>query len=272
MSAKMRAMTTVSAAAIFAMTAPHAAYAQAPAQTAQTPNVEEIVVTGTRIIRDGYEAPTPLSVLGSTEIEAAAPANIADFVNQLPSLAGSSTPRSTTAGVSAGNTGINALALRGLGANRTLILLDGQRVAASTLTGLVDINGFPQALISRVDVVTGGASAAWGSDAISGVINFVLDKKFVGLKGELQGGVTTYGDDRSYKMALTGGTGFASDRGHFLVSAENSYVDGIRGLPRPWYTGVKTLINPAYGTGPGQSTSVPQLLIRQKTGFSNATL
>ncbi|MHB1207948.1 MAG: TonB-dependent receptor domain-containing protein, partial [Rhodospirillaceae bacterium] len=178
---------------------------------------------------------------------------------------------SSTAGVSAGQTGINALALRGLGANRTLILLDGQRMTASTLTGLVDINGFPQALITRVDVVTGGASAAWGSDAISGVINFVLDKKFVGVKGELQGGVTTYGDDRSYKISLTGGTGFAGDRGHFIVSAEDSYVDGIRGLPRPWYTGVKTLINPAYGSGAGQSTSVPQLLIRQGTGFSNAT-
>ncbi|MBX7200961.1 MAG: TonB-dependent receptor [Rhodospirillaceae bacterium] len=263
-------MGTASAVAML-IAAPHGVHAQTPAQTAQPANVDEIVVTGTRIIRDGYEAPTPLSVLGPVEIESAAPANIADFVNQLPSLAGSSTPRSTTAGVSAGQTGINALALRGLGANRTLILLDGQRVAASTLTGLVDINGFPQALVSRVDVVTGGASAAWGSDAISGVINFVLDKKYTGLKGELQGGVTTYGDDRSYKMSLTGGTGFASERGHIIVSAENSYVDGIRGLPRPWYTGVKTLINPAYGTGPGQSTSVPQLLIRQGTGFSNAT-
>jgi iron complex outermembrane receptor protein len=238
----------------------------APAPQEAAAPLEEIVVSGTRIVRDGYAAPTPTSVLGVAEIESAAPANVADFVNQLPSIVGSSTPRSQISGVSGATTGINALALRNLSATRTLVLLDGQRVPASHLTGLVDVNEFPQALISRVDVVTGGASAAWGSDAVAGVVNFILDKKYTGLKGEIQGGVSTYGDDRSYKISLTGGTGFANDRGHALLSVEDSHVDGIVGVPRPWYSGIKTIVNPAYTPTNGQ----PQLLVRSGAGFSNA--
>ena len=133
-----------------------------PAATADNEGIEEVVVS-TRIVRDGYEAPTPTSVLGLAEIQANAPRNIADFVNQLPSFTGSNTPTDTTGSVSAGLAGINSLNLRALSTNalnRTLVLLDGKRVVASAANGLVDINTLPQALVTRVDVVTGGASAA----------------------------------------------------------------------------------------------------------------
>ena len=269
---KQQALAGVSATAL-ALSFGSVAHTQTPApQAAQAP-VEEIVVTGTRVVRDGYEAPTPLTVVGVEQIQNSATPNIADFVNTLPSMAGSATPQTSQQTVSAGTAGINTINLRNIGANRTLVLLDGQRNAPSTVTGAVDVNNIPQTLISRVDVVTGGASAAYGSDALSGVINFVLDKKFTGIKGEVSGGVTTYGDDRNWKVSLTGGIPFAADRGHVLLSAEAVRTDGIlNGYNRDWINqGANILLNPAYGTGPGQSTSVPQQLVRTRVGVAQAT-
>ena len=256
---------------------PVAALAQAAPATGNAPrtttsNAEELeeVVVSTRIVRDGYKAPTPTSVLGLEEIQASAPKNIADLVNQLPSFAGSNTPSLTTGSVGAGLAGINSLNLRALSnnsLNRTLVLLDGRRVPASAATGLVDINTIPQELITRVDVVTGGASAAWGSDALAGVVNFTLDRKFTGLKANLQGTGTTHGDNQGYNLSLTGGTGFASDRGHVILSGEIAHSDGIEGLPRDWYKGLKTLVNPAYTATNGQ----PFLLVRANSGYRTGT-
>ncbi len=230
----------------------------------------DITVTGTRIVRDGYQAPSPTTVFGEQELANRAPTNIADAVNLLPSLSGSTSPRANVASVGAGQVGINALNLRNLGANRTLILLDGQRVAASNLTGLVDINTIPQALVKRVDIVTGGASADYGSDAVAGVVNFVLDRNFKGLKGTVQGGVTTYGDDRSYNVSLTGGGEFADGRGHFLLSGEIAHNDGINSIgKRDWYNRSKIFINPAYNAA--TNNTVPQLLNLPNAGIATAT-
>ncbi len=271
-----RLLCGASIAVLVGLTAPGAALAQAaspaapstadsaPASGVAAANPSDIVVTGTRVIRDGYKAPTPVSVIGAADIARNAPANIADYVNQLPTLAATNTPRSNIGFVSSGLTGINALNLRSLGENRTLVLLDGQRVGASTLTGLVDVNQFPEALVKRVDVVTGGASADWGSDAVSGVINFVLDKDFKGIKGEAQGGVTTYGDDRNFKVSLTAGTGFADDRGHILVSGEIAHNDGISSIgKRSWYNGAQIIQNPAYTATNG----LPQYITRANVGY-----
>lgn len=227
----------------------------------------EIVVSGTRVIRDGYKAATPTSVIGAEEIARTSPSNIADFVNQLPSVSGSTSPRANVASVSAGQVGINALNLRNLGANRTLILLNGRRVAASNIAGLVDINTIPQALVKRIDVVTGGASAGWGSDAVTGIVNFVLDTDYTGLKGSVQGGVTTYGDDKSFNVSLTGGTKFADGRGHFMLSGEIAHNDGINGIgKRKWYNAAKLFPNPAYTPDNGQ----PQLLNLPHVGIATA--
>ncbi len=239
------------------------------AQTAQTAQgVEEIVVTGTRVVRDGYQAPTPLTVVGVEEIKSQAQPNIADFVNTLPSFQGSATPGTSQSSISSGQSGINSLSLRALGNTRTLVLFDSQRSVGSVLTGSVDINTFPQALIQRVDVVTGGASAAYGSDALSGVVNFILDRTYTGIKGEVSGGVTTYGDNANWKGELTGGTPFASDRGHFLISGELTHKDGIMNGNRDWNLepGWGTMINPAYGTGAGQSRNVPERLVVDRMG------
>ena len=275
-SAKQNFLASASATVLIALAAQGAA-AQAPtpaAQAAQNAPVEEIVVTGTRVLRDGYEAPTPLTVVGIEQIESAARPNIADYVNTLPQLAGSTTPANSSRNVSGGGAGLNFLNLRNLGSNRTLVLLDGQRSVGSQPTGETDVNNLPQALVSRVDIVTGGASAAYGSDALSGVVNFILDKKYVGVKGEVSGGVTTYGDDRDFKVSLTAGTGFASDRGHFLFSAEDTYVEGVAlETNRAWnHQGWEITTNPLYGTGAGQTTSVPQRLLLPRLGLHQATL
>jgi len=205
------------------------AYAQSEAT-----DIEEINISGSRIQRDGYSAPTPVSVLNSDEINAVAPANITDFVSTLPSIQGTATASTNSGSLSNGQAGIATLNLRSLGANRTLVLLDGQRSVTSATTGLIDINTFPQALISRVEVVTGGASAAYGSDAVGGVVNFVLDREYEGLKSNYQYGETTYGDIPTQLFSLTAGKSFAEGRGHALFSVEVFDQKGEHTINRDW--------------------------------------
>ncbi len=242
--------------------------AQAQAQTPAGPVVEEVVVTGSRIVRDGYQAPTPVAVVGVEQLQTGATANVADYVNTMPVFSGSASPQTSQPSVSGGTAGVNALNLRNLGVSRTLVLFDGQRSVPSLATGVVDVNGFPQALISRVDVVTGGASSAYGSDAVAGIVNFILDKEFTGVKGEVSGGITTHGDNETWQVTLTSGLPFASGRGHLLLSGEVSNKAGILDGNRKWNLepGYGTMVNPAYGTGAGQSRDVPERLSLSNIG------
>ncbi|MEH3107824.1 MAG: TonB-dependent receptor plug domain-containing protein, partial [Sphingomonas fennica] len=206
-------------------------------------------------------------MLGIEDIQKAAPANVADFVNQLPQLSGSTTTRTGNGNTSAGTNGLNTLNLRSLGANRTLVLLDGRRVVASAVNSAVDINNLPSVLIERVDVVTGGASAAYGSDAVTGVVNFVLQRNFNGIKGSVLGGITHRGDDEVANASLAYGTDFAGDRGHILLSVEGAYQAGIDTLDpskRKWFTQTNLLNNPAFAAGNGQ----PQRIIRANSNTS----
>lgn len=247
-----------------------------PPSTAQSDEqTGEIIVTGSRAIQNGYQAPTPVSVLSSQALSEIAPNNIADAVNRLPSLNGSTTPRTSITSVSSGALGVNQLNLRGLGSNRTLVLLDGKRVinasainSSNASFAAPDANTIPTGLVSRVEVVTGGASAAYGSDALAGVVNFVIDHKFTGIKGSLQGGVTTYGDDRNYLGSLTIGKSFADDKGHLLLSGDLAHNDGIKGTPRPWNANSAIVFtNPAYTATNGQ----PFYLLARQIGTSNGT-
>ena len=268
---KIATLSTVSAVAL-AVGASQVVFAQD--QSAQG-DLQEVVVTGTRIIRDGYQAPTPLTVVTAEALAAGtATANVADTLNTMPVFANSTSPSSASNGVSGGTQGLNVLNLRGMGGTRTLTLLDGQRSVPALFSGEVDVNNFPQQLISRVDTVTGGGSAVYGSDAIAGVVNFILDKQFTGIKGEVSAGETSYGDDQNYKVSLAGGFGFGGDRGHVLLSAEMADRDGITPGDggRKWNNkGWGIMTNPASGTGAGQSTTVPEQLVLEKISLSNAT-
>lgn len=198
------------------------------------PSVDEVVVTGSRAVTDGAQAPTPLTVVSAEQLRAASPGPIGEALIQLPMFRGSTRP--TTGGFSStGPSSGSFLNLRNLGVERTLVLLDGRRTVPTTALGATDVNLLPQELVSRADIVTGGASAAYGSDAVAGVVNLVLDTRFDGLKGLLQGGVSSYGDNESLKASATGGFGFAADRGHAVLSASRYRSAGVQSLlERPW--------------------------------------
>lgn len=162
---------------------------------AQGGEEQTLVITGSRIVRNGYQAPTPVTVVGTDELALGSPTNIADGLKQLPQFnggfgqTGASSPTASLflTNINPPTTG-NYMDLRGLGAQRMLILLDGRRIPPTSFAGTVDTNVIPQALVQRVDVVTAGASAVYGADAVSGVANFILDTKFTGVKGLVQGG------------------------------------------------------------------------------------
>jgi len=193
--------------------------------------LDTIVVTGSRIIANGFNAPTPTTVVSAEQLEQTAQPNIFDSIAQLPALQGSAGTSNfaRNGGTSFGNNGLSSLNLRGLGSNRTLVLIDGQRVVASHVTGITDVSQFPQLLIKRVDVVTGGASASWGSDAVAGVVNFVTDTRFTGFKATLQGGRSKWDDDNSVLAQVAGGTNLLEDRLHLQASGEYYKNKGVPG-------------------------------------------
>jgi outer membrane receptor protein involved in Fe transport len=251
-----------------------AAPAQETAAQGEETGEDELVVTGTRVIRDGYQAPTPLTVLSRDDIDNGSPTNnIADFVNQLPQLAGSTKPANSRLNLSSGQAGINALNLRNLGETRTLILVNGRRSVGSAVNGVVDVNTIPQSLIDRVEVSTGGASSAYGSDAVAGVVNFILNNKFEGLRITADSGITGYGDGANYSGSIAGGKSFAGGRGHVLFNAEIAHQDGIYeidAIDRKWnHTGYVRVQNPAWTSA---STTAPQYLTtRGPIGQGNST-
>jgi outer membrane receptor protein involved in Fe transport len=192
--------------------------------------VEQVVVSSTRLQSAGFDAPTPTTVVSAADLEASAKPNVFDAITQLPALQGSTGTGYNTGSTTTGLIGLSALGLRGLSPLRTLTLLDSQRVVGGNFNGAVDVSQMPQMLIQRVDVVTGGASASWGSDAVAGVINFVTDKKFEGFKTNAQAGLSTYGDSGNVVFQAAAGSSFAAGRGHFEVAGEYNYNDGL--LPR----------------------------------------
>lgn len=220
---------------------------------------ETILVTGTRIDRAGFDAPTPTTVVGKRDLTLGARANVAEVLNDLPSVRPSNAPISNSTS-NAANTA--ALDLRGLGTARTLTLLNGRRSAATA-----DLNNIPFNLVKRVDVVTGGASAAWGSGAVAGVVNVILDDDLEGLTVAAQAGVSSRGDGARYGMDVSFGTKFADDRGHFMISA--NWLQN-RGIPN-WFARPKlgsggTFVNPNYTPTNGQH----QLFISPDVFASNA--
>ena len=235
-----------------------AAAADDAAAGSQSAPVEQVVVTGSRVISSAVNSPTPLTVVSAEQLRATTPTNIPDALNKLPVFLGSQQPRS--AGNGGSGSGQNVLALRQFGTQRTLVLFDSHRVAPDNANGTVNVDVLPQMLMSRVDVVTGGASAVYGSDAVTGVVNFVLDKNFTGLKFDLNSGISNYGDGFSYKVAAAAGTNLFGGRGHFEMSIEHFNQDGVPIIDRPYGPGYWTLAGAGTAANPFafvQNTRVP---------------
>ena len=190
----------------------------------------DIIVTGSRAVRNGDSMPSPVTVIQPSAMLAVQPGTLADALNTLPVFAGArgrtSNPTSTGSG-GAGNGSANQLNLRNLGPTRTLVLMDGLRVPPTLLNGVVDVDIIPQMLVQRVDTVTGGVSAVYGSDAVSGVVNYIIDKKFDGLKMQASSGISQRGDASQYDIGVAVGTNLFGGRGHIEASYEYRKEGGI---------------------------------------------
>jgi outer membrane receptor protein involved in Fe transport len=201
------------------------------AQAADGGSVEQVVVTGSRVIADVANSPTPVTIVSTQQLLTTTPTNIADGLNKLPVFQNSASNRNLSSG--GGNGSGDFLNLRNFGQQRTLVLLDGMRLPAANQNGSVDVSTLPQTLMSRVDVVTAGASSVYGSDAITGVVNFILDKNYNGVKYDVNSGISEYADGFKYKVNVAAGTDVFGGRGHIEGAVEYRHGDGVLQSARP---------------------------------------
>ena len=205
------------------------------------------MVTGSRLRRDGMTTPTPVTAVTNEEMRLMAPTLLMDSLSQMPQFRDNA--QSHTGSIFTSGGGSNSVNLRGIGSNRTLTLLDGRRMVSSQQAGTIDIAMFPTALIERVEVVTGGASAAYGSDAISGVTNFILNTDFEGVSGNVQSGQTSRSDHEHKQAEFAYGLPIG-EKGHLVTSFDWYEADGVLGTAdREWYTG-RALFTDAAGVQP----------------------
>ena len=197
------------------------------AQEAAGP-IEEIVVTGSRIAVPGIKSASPIVSVGAEELKMQATPEIGKVLRNLPiSVPGDGE------NVNNGTAGVSTVNLRGLGAQRNLILLNGHRMTPYNVDGRVDVSNVPTSLIDRIDVVTGGASAVYGSDAISGAINFITKRNFEGVEFNTGYAVTGENDGQTYNADLTLGTNMADGRGNATIFMNYSKRDGVQLGARP---------------------------------------
>jgi iron complex outermembrane recepter protein len=249
-----------------ALTGPTAWAAQPEPQPED--DLGEVVVTGSRITGSvGMSTPTPVTAVTADELLALSPSTLISALSQLPQFYGNSTNDVRSGFFGSGGSG--NLNLRGLNtggqSGRTLTLLNGRRVVPGTGIGTVDINILPSALLKRVDTVTGGASAAYGTDAVAGAVNFIVDTEYTGWQMNAQAGTTSRGDrDNMLYSAAWGGD--LGERSHLLLSAEYYHADQVLSYGgRKWYEGYSLVPNPV------TSNTTPRLLAAPNVVPSNAT-
>src|SRR5262245_20171055 len=243
-------LSRICTAVTLALAGTHAgiSFAQAPLQTQEQP--EEITVTGSRIQRNtSFTTAVPVTAVTTADLAQFKPgATMADQLDQLPQFYQTQSAQ-RGGGALFGGAGRSVVDLRAMGPQRTLVLLDGARLAPADRDGSVHIDNIPTALLSQVEVVTGGASAAYGADALAGVTNFRLNRQYDGLSlnvgvGALEGGG---GDDKSFSVAW--GTDIG-DRWHFIGSAESQRIDEITYNPADldpsWFQRWGIVANPAF--------------------------
>jgi outer membrane receptor protein involved in Fe transport len=243
-----------------AASTPATAGAQDTSQAApEMAEMAVITVSGSRIQSRGFNQPTPTTTLNADDLEKVAKPNLFNAIAELPALQGSTGRTTSTNSTSSGIQGLSSLSLRGLGPIRTLTLLDGQRVVPANVTGVTDVSQFPQLLVKRVDVVTGGASASYGSDAVGGVVNFITDTRFEGFKANVEGGMTTYEDDEHGTVQAAWGKSFLDKRLRVVASAEYGREKGVESPGfgevgpngRTWYQNPVFQVRPIAQTNDG---------------------
>ncbi|QYE36988.1 TonB-dependent receptor [Polymorphobacter sp. PAMC 29334] len=223
------------------------------------PQAADIVVTGSRIARSQFAAPNPITSFNAAAIEQSGNVNITNFLERIPALTGSRDFTQTSGGNAVysnpfGAAGLNELNLRNLGVSRTLVLVNGRRhVAGEQNSAAVDVNSIPTDLIDRVDVLTGGASAVYGADGVSGVVNFILKRDFDGIAARSQFGISDKGDAGNRFASVAVGHNFAGGRGNLTLAYEYNADDRLENDQRKYLTGanrVYLIPNDAAATDP----------------------
>lgn len=243
------------------------AYAgQASAQTAVDETTAEqvgadetdVVVTGSRIERAGFDQPTPTTVIGAVELRMGQRPNLAQVLNDSPQFRPTTTPQVSVGNTSSGSAPVD---LRGLGVVRTLTLINGRRFVGNN-----NLNYIPLGLVDRVEVVTGGASAAYGSDAVAGVVNVLLKKSVSGVTIGGQSGISSRGDGFRYGADITAGTSFADGRGQLMFSGEYVKDESIPDRNSRPNLGSAAIVR----LNPTSATDLRQVLLRD-INFGNQT-
>ena len=222
----------------------------AMAQEAAPQKIESVQITGTRITTPGTTSTSPISSITADEIKQSQPVTVEEFVKTLPGAVPSIGP-----GTNNGTSGAATVDLRGLGANRTLVLINGRRMVPFSLDGTVDTNSIPLALLSRVDLLTGGASVAYGADAVAGVINFNLKKNFSGFDATTTyGGTSNDHDGKRKRTDITMGANLDDGRGNVVLSIGKTNTDPVRQGARSY--GI-TSLSSTTGNPSGSGTTIP---------------
>ncbi len=211
-----------------------------------------IIVTGSRIRRPELESTIPITNFGGDQVYKQSTPNMGEALNNLPALRSTYSQSNPDLGI--GVAGLNLLDLRGLGIQRTLVLVNGRRHVPSDIqatASAVDINTIPNALVERVDIVTGGNSAIYGSDAIAGVVNFVLKDDYEGINLRVGGGVPEYGDGANYYISGIAGTNFADGRGNVTLALEYTNQDRLFASDVPWRRNTRGWVTVDTDDGPG---------------------
>ena len=220
---KNRALAALSGAAALTTGIPQAIAQETGDARPQAEILETVTVTGSRIRRDDYLSDSPTVTVNASAMSETGSTSMEHLLNTLPQFV----PSITTTSNNPANAGQANVDLRGLGTQRNLVLLNGRRLPASNPTGTVDVNIVPSALIENIEVVTGGASAVYGSDAIAGVTNFTLKRNFEGVAIDSGFGRTAVDDGEEWSASLTMGSNFSEDRGNAVLSFQYTERDAI---------------------------------------------
>ena len=238
LSSVSRAALITATASLWLVAAPAAAQGQAAPGAAPDKPAEEIIVTGSRISRPDFKSESPVVTLGASTIAAAGQPSLDRAVGQMPQF--EAAQGAAEVGDVQGSIGFGGGAsysdLRGVGRNRSLVLMDGHRLMSSTPDGAIDLNTIPMSMIENVEIITGGASTAYGSDAVAGVANFKLKQHFTGVELNVQHGASTHGDGATTQVSALVGGKFADGKGHAMLDIEYSSRDAVAGSQRSFFT------------------------------------
>ncbi|MEW6992593.1 TonB-dependent receptor plug domain-containing protein [Colwelliaceae bacterium 6441] len=228
--------------------------------------VETIQVTGSRIQRSSAATPVPTTVIDAQQIEQLGFTNTGDLLNSLPAISGSVGARSGSGGTGDAGAGLELANLRGLGVDRTLVLVNGRRHVGSSVSNTsIDVGTIPVQMIERVEVITGAAGAVYGADAVSGVVNFIMKKSYDGFKADVKYGETSEGDGEEVTLSLLGGLSFDNGKGNLMASLDYTDRQNVHSKDRSWSKEAISWVNSEVYT---ENSGLPQKRIGYDIGFT----